>query len=204
MNTDSKGAQTYSSATLIRRFWPFLARYKKLLFLDLFFAGLTTLCDIVLPMIMRRLTNAALGNAAALTAQAVLHMALLYVVLRLIDAGANFYMQSQGHIMGVYIETDMRRSAFDVLLRLSGTYYSNHKIGQIMGRITNDLFDVTEFAHHCPEEFFIAAIKIAVIALMIMVTNPVGSHAIAKGAYSHGYRPEKKMETDDLGRDFDE
>ena len=49
-----------------------------------------------------------------------------------------------------------------------------------------------------------AAIKIAVIALMIMVTNPVGSHAIAKGAYSHGYRPEKKMETDDLGRDFDE
>ena len=49
-----------------------------------------------------------------------------------------------------------------------------------------------------------AAIKIAVIALMIMVTNPVGSHAIAKGAYSHGYRPEKNMETDDLGRDFDE
>ena len=49
-----------------------------------------------------------------------------------------------------------------------------------------------------------SAIKIAVIALMIMVTNPVGSHAIAKGAYSHGYRPEKKMETDDLGRDFDE
>ncbi len=171
MNTDSKGAQTYSSATLIRRFWPFLARYKKLLFLDLFFAGLTTLCDIVLPMIMRRLTNAALGNAAALTVQAVLRMALLYVILRLIDAGANFYMQSQGHIMGVYIETDMRRSAFDVLLRLSGTYYSNHKIGQIMGRITNDLFDVTEFAHHCPEEFFIAAIKIAVSFVILARTS---------------------------------
>ena len=163
MNTDNnKGAQTYSSATLIRRYWPYLAKYKKLLFLDLFFAGLTTLCDIVLPMIMRQLTNAALGNAAALTAQAVLRMAMLYVALRIIDAAANFYMQSQGHIMGVYIETDMRRSAFDVLLRLSGTYYSNHKIGQIMGRITNDLFDVTEFSHHCPEEFFIASIKIAV------------------------------------------
>ena len=49
-----------------------------------------------------------------------------------------------------------------------------------------------------------SAIKIGVIALMILATNPVGSHAIAKGAYSHGYRPEKKMETDDLGRDFDE
>ncbi|MBO5998264.1 MAG: ABC transporter ATP-binding protein, partial [Lachnospiraceae bacterium] len=88
-----------------------------------------------------------------------------------IDAGANFYMQSQGHIMGVYIETDMRRSAFDVLLRLSGTYYSNHKIGQIMGRITNDLFDVTEFAHHCPEEFFIAAIKIAVSFVILARTS---------------------------------
>ena len=60
MNTDNnKGAQTYSSATLIRRYWPYLAKYKKLLFLDLFFAGLTTLCDIVLPMIMRQLTTAA-------------------------------------------------------------------------------------------------------------------------------------------------
>ncbi len=49
-----------------------------------------------------------------------------------------------------------------------------------------------------------AAIKIAVIALLVIVTNPIGSHVIAKGAYSHGYRPEKKMETDDLGRDFDE
>jgi len=71
-------------------------------------------------------------------------------------------MSSIGHIMGVHIETDMRRDAFDHLLRLDHTYYNNTKVGTIMGRITNDLFDVTEFAHHCPEEFFIAAIKIVV------------------------------------------
>lgn len=158
-DSTSHGERTYSSSQLISRFWPYLRKYRGLLLLDLFFASLTTLCDIVLPIIMRRLTNAAMGSAAPLTTEIVLHMAVVYIVLRLIDAGANFYMQSQGHIMGVYIETDMRTDAFAHLQRLSDTYYANTKIGQIMGRITNDLFDVTEFSHHCPEEFFIAGIK---------------------------------------------
>ena len=91
---------------------------------------------------------------------AVLKMAALYFVLRVIDGAASYFMSGIGHIMGVHIETDMRRDAFDHLLRLDHTYYNNTKVGQIMGRITNDLFDVTEFAHHCPEEFFIAGIKI--------------------------------------------
>ena len=69
--------------------------------------------------------------------------------------------------MGAKIETDMRRDAYAHLQRLSDTYYNNTKVGQIMGRITNDLFDVTEFAHHCPEEFFIAGIK-ALIAFLVL------------------------------------
>ena len=132
------GAHHASSGALIRRFLPYLVKYKKTLFLDLFCAALTTLCDIVL------------------------RLAALYLVLRIIDGAASYYMSSIGHIMGVHIETDMRRDAFDHLLRLDHTYYNNTKVGTIMGRITNDLFDVTEFAHHCPEEFFIAAIKIVV------------------------------------------
>ncbi len=161
------GKQTYSSRELIGRFLPYIKKYRGLLYLDLFFASLTTLCDIVLPMIMRRLTNSALGNSEALTVAILLKLVVLYVLLRFVDAGANFFMQSQGHIMGVYIETDMRRDAFEHLQRLSATYYSNHKIGQIMGRITNDLFDVTEFAHHCPEEFFIAGIKMVVSFIIL-------------------------------------
>lgn len=167
MNSNKNGKQTYSSATLIKRFMPYMKKYWILLILDLFFASLTTLCDIVLPIIMRWLTNSAMGSGEVLTIKAVITMASLYAALRVIDAGANFYMQSQGHIMGVYIETDMRRSAFDHLQSLSASYYSNNKIGQIMGRITNDLFDVTEFAHHCPEEFFIAGIKILVSFIIL-------------------------------------
>ena len=161
------GKQTYSSRELIGRFLPYIKKYRGLLFMDLLFASLTTLCDIVLPMIMRRLTNSALGNTQPLTVAILLKLVVLYILLRLVDAGANFFMQSQGHIMGVYIETDMRRDAFEHLQRLSATYYSNHKIGQIMGRITNDLFDVTEFAHHCPEEFFIAGIKMVVSFIIL-------------------------------------
>ena len=145
---------------LLRRFWPYLKKYKRILVFDLFCAALTTLCDMVLPLIMRFLTNTATTDASLLTAGLVLRLGLLYLVLRVIDGLANYYMADMGHVMGVYVETDMRRDAFAHLQRLGYTYYSNTKVGQIMGRITNDLFDVTEFAHHCPEEFFIAAIKI--------------------------------------------
>ena len=155
-------ARHTSSSALIRRFLPYLTRYKGTLCLDLFCAALTTLCDVVLPKIMSALTNAAMGTGLVLTVQVVLKLAALYFVLRVIDAAASYYMSSIGHIMGVHIETDMRRDAFDHLLRLDHTYYNNTKIGTIMGRITNDLFEVTEFAHHCPEEFFIAGIKIVV------------------------------------------
>ena len=136
-----------------------MAKYRGVLAFDLFCAALTTLCDIALPSIMRTLTNTV--SAAALTVDTVLRLAALYFVLRIIDGAASYFMSGIGHIMGVHIETDMRRDAFDHLLRLDHTYYNNTKVGQIMGRITNDLFDVTEFAHHCPEEFFIAGIKIA-------------------------------------------
>lgn len=159
--------KTYSTKELLKRFIPYLMKYKKILFMDLFCASLTTLCDIVLPRIMSQLTNTAMYEPASLTVELVGKMAGLYVVLRLIDAAAYFFMCSQGHIMGVYIETDMRSDAFEKLEMFSDAYYANTKVGQIMGRITSDLFDVTEFAHHCPEEFFIAGIKIVVSFIIL-------------------------------------
>ena len=151
-----------TSGRLMRRFWPYLWKYRRTVALDLFCAALTCLCDLILPLILRQITNLATTDLAALTVGLVLRLSALYLVLRLIDAAAQYFMADMGHVMGVYIETDMRRDAFAHLQRLDCTYYSNTKIGQIMGRITNDLFEVTEFAHHCPEEFFIAALKILV------------------------------------------
>lgn len=164
----------YSSkkSHLIRRFYPYLKKYRKTMYLDLFCAALTCLCDVVLPLILRTITNLAMTDLAALTVSLVLKLAALYLVLRLIDAAAQYFMADMGHVMGVYIETDMRRDAFEHLQRLGYTYYSNTKIGQIMGRITNDLFEVTEFSHHCPEEFFIAGLKF-VVSFSILCTYNV-------------------------------
>ncbi|MGN0413242.1 MAG: ABC transporter ATP-binding protein [Lachnospiraceae bacterium] len=159
------------TAQLVKRFWPYERKYIKIVLFDLFCAALTCICDLVLPLILRHITNTAINDLAQLSISLVIKLALLYLVLRLIDAAAQFYMASTGHIMGVYIETDMRRDAFSHLQDLSVSYYSNHKIGQIMGRITNDLFDVTEFAHHCPEEFFIAGIKIVVSFCILCTYN---------------------------------
>lgn len=164
----------YNTKELIGRFAPYLLKYKKLLAMDLFCASLTTLCDIVLPRIMSTLTNTAMYEPAMLTVNMVARLATVYIVLRLVDAAAYYFMCSQGHIMGVYIETDMRTDAFAHLQTLSDSYFANNKIGQIMGRITSDLFDVTEFAHHCPEEFFIAAIKIVVsFTILSFVSLPL-------------------------------
>ena len=163
--------KTYSTGELLRRFLPYLLRYRSLLILDLFCAALTTICDIVLPRIMSSLTNTAMMHPETMSVGWIGKLTLIYIILRLIDAAAYYYMCSQGHIMGVYIETDMRMDAFRKLETLSDSYYSNTKIGHIMGRITSDLFDVTEFAHHCPEEFFIAAIKIILSFIILSFSS---------------------------------
>ncbi len=157
----------YSTGELFKRFTPYFKKYKGTLFLDLLCAALTTVCELVLPLIMRYITNEGLRDLAALSVQTIGSLGLLYFGLRIIDCFASYYMANMGHVMGARIETDMRRDAYNHLQKLSNTYYNNTKVGQIMGRITNDLFDVTEFAHHCPEEFFIAAIK-TVISFVIL------------------------------------
>ncbi len=157
----------YSSKELIGRFLPYFKKYKGTLVLDLFCAALTTVCELVLPMIMRYITNEGIRDLASLSVKTIGGLGLLYLLLRVMDCLAAYYMADMGHVMGAKIETDMRRDAYGHLQKLSDTYYNNTKVGQIMGRITNDLFDVTEFAHHCPEEFFIAGIK-TVISFIVL------------------------------------
>ena len=165
--------RTMKTSELVRRFLPYFRPYRGMLALDLFCATLTTLCDLVLPMIVRSITGLASGSAAALTVVYVLKVGGVYVLLRLIDTVANYIMVARGHVMGTYIERDMRHALFEHLQEMGFAYYSNAKVGQIMARITSDLFDVTEFAHHCPEEFLIAAIKITVPFVILLGINPV-------------------------------
>ena len=161
------------TGTLIRRFLPYYKKYRATLCFDLLCAVLTTLTELALPLIVREITGRAATpeSISTLTLQFVLRMGLLYMLLRGIDAAANYYMQAVGHIMGSRLETDMRTDLFHHLQQLSFRYFSETKVGQIMSRITSDLFDVTEFSHHCPEEFLIAGVKILFSFVVLIRMN---------------------------------
>ncbi|MBQ1311025.1 MAG: ABC transporter ATP-binding protein, partial [Blautia sp.] len=161
----------YSTGQLLKRFVPYYRPYFPTLIRDLLCAALTTVCELILPMIIRQMTNMGMYHFDQLTIAFILRLALVYFLLRIVDCLANFYMADIGHVMGARIETDMRRDAYGHLQQLSDRFYNNTKVGQIMGRITNDLFDVTEFSHHCPEEFFIAAVKAFVSFILLSRIN---------------------------------
>ena len=144
----------------IRRFIPYYKNYIHILIFDLLCASLTTVCELVLPLIARSITDVATRNSAELTVAFILRCGIFYLILRILDMAAYYYMATVGHVMGTRIETDLRHDLFAHLQKLSFSYYDNAKVGTLMSRITSDLFDVTEFAHHCPEELFIAGIKI--------------------------------------------
>lgn len=166
--------RTRSTRELFVRFIPYFRPYLPILVLDLFCAGMTTLCELVLPVIVRYITNLAQYHLSKLTVSVIARMGILYFVLRVIDTAGTYFMANVGHVMGAKMETDMRRELFAHLQKLSFRYYANAKVGQLMARITSDLFDVTEFAHHCPEEFFIAGVKIAVsFAILLQVNIPL-------------------------------
>ncbi|MBQ7986456.1 MAG: ABC transporter ATP-binding protein [Clostridia bacterium] len=160
-----------TTAYLIKRFLPYYKKYKWTLILDLLCAALTTVCELIFPMIIRRVTFLAENDITSLTFDFIGKIALLYIVLRIIDTMANYFMANTGHVMGTRMETDMRHDLFQHLQTLSYSYYTETKVGQIMARITSDLFDITEFAHHCPEEFFITGLKVIVSFIILININ---------------------------------
>ncbi len=159
------------SKGLLKRFLPYYKKYKWILILDLFCAALTTVCELVLPMIVRDITDRATNDLASLTVAVIVRCAVFYIILRIIDTAANYYMATVGHIMGTKMETDMRHDFFSHLQKLSFSYYDSAKVGTLMSRMTSDLFDVTEFSHHCPEELFIAGIKIVCSFIILCTMN---------------------------------
>lgn len=160
-----------SSNRLIKIFLPYYKRHIGTMVFDLFCAALTTLAEIVLPVMVRLITNTATEDISALTPRFILSVGGVYVLLRVVDAVAYYYMSSIGHIMGTKIETEMRGDMFSHLEKLSFSFFDDTKVGTLMSRITNDLFEVTEFAHHCPEEFFIAGIKIVAAFVILSLMN---------------------------------
>lgn len=196
--------RTYSDKELIKKFIPYYRDYKNILAIDLFSAFLTTVCELILPIILSSLTDHAANSS--LTYSIILKLTLIYTLTKLVEVAGRYVMQSYGHIMGAHIEKDMRRDIFKHFLTMSTAFFNETKIGQLMSRMTTDLFDITEFSHHCPEEFFIGFIKLSISFVVLMTINipltlvlyiiiPLMVYAarIKRRAFSRSVKSEKKQ-----------
>ena len=159
------GINMKENINLIKITLPYFKKYWRILVLDLIAASLTTVAGFILPLVLSEFTN--LGMAGTLTLKVVSNLTIVYGVLKFIEIIARYFMTNIGHRMGAMIETDMRSDLYDHLMSLPTSYYNDTKVGQIMTRVTSDLADITEFAHHAPEEIFIVSIQV-VVSLVIL------------------------------------
>lgn len=156
---------------LIKKIIPYFKKYKRIFILDLFFALMTTTCELVYPVLLRHITNTISFSPELLTLNSIIFIGLIFLLVSIIEIIGIQYMTSVGHIMGAKIETEMRKDLFDHIQKLHISYHDNNKIGQLMSRLTTDLFEITEFTHHCPEEFLIAGVKIIVSFIILSYFN---------------------------------
>ena len=142
---------------MFKKFIAYYKPHKKLFFLDMFFAFLISIFDLVFPMFTRNMVNVIIPEGDM---PMLLKMTGIMIVLFILRYISQYIVAYYGHLLGVRIEHDMRRDIFTHLQTLPFSYYDNTKTGNIMSRIINDLMDITELAHHGPEDIFISSIML--------------------------------------------
>lgn len=145
----------------LKRMISYYKPYKAVFLKDMFFAMLSALIALTIPLVVRYVTSTVIYMEADKAWNMILIIAVSMTILVLIQAYCNYYIANYGHVMGARMEYDMRRDIFAHYQKLSFSFYDNQKVGQLMSRITSDLFDITELLHHGPENIVISVIKIA-------------------------------------------
>lgn len=144
----------------IKKFIRYYRPYQVVLYLDLVCVAVISLIDLAYPQILRTLTRTLFREEAERVMGALLPIAVGMLIMYVVQALCKYYVSYQGHMMGAYMERDMRQQLFDHYEKLSFSYYDNNNSGQMMSKLVSDLFDIAEFAHHGPENLFISVIKI--------------------------------------------
>lgn len=155
----------------LKKFIQYYAPYKGVFFLDLICAAVISLADLAFPQILRTLTKTLFTESSDTILRALIPITLVLFVMYVIQAGCKYYVSYQGHMMGAHMERDMRQRLFDHYERLSFSYYDQNNSGQMMSKLVSDLFDISEFAHHGPENLFISLIKIVGSFVFLFLIN---------------------------------
>lgn len=155
----------------MRKFLSYYKPYKGLFFKDMICAILAASITLLFPLITRHITNNVLQDDMHVAMETILYFGGFMLVLIVIEYFCNYFVAYQGHVMGAHMEADMRNELFQHYQKLSFNFYDNQKVGQLMTRLTNDLFSLTELYHHGPEDIVISFIKIVGAFLILMSIN---------------------------------
>lgn len=149
---------------------PYYKPYIGIFLLDLLCAFGVAVSGLVFPMLVRYILNVCLTAETVLWRPVVIVSAIMLGV-RLLELTCNYYMTTVGHVMGSRVEANMRRELYIKLLSLSASFYDDRQVGDLMSRVNNDLFEITEFSHHCPEEIFLAIVRLVGVFVYLSLIN---------------------------------
>lgn len=153
---------------MVKRFISYYKPYKKLFFLDMLVAFIAAACDLVYPMMTRTLVNDSIPNK---NIRMLIVFAITLIIIYFVKAACGYFMQYYGHVMGVHMQGDMRKDMFLHLQKLPNTYFDNNKTGDLMSRMINDLMEVSELAHHGPEDLFISVVMLVGSFIVLCTIN---------------------------------
>ncbi len=153
---------------MIHKFISYYKPHKKLFALDMLCAFLVAICDLFYPMITRNLINDYVPNRQL---QLIFIWAFVLLGIYLLKAGLNYFIQYYGHVVGVRMQADMRKEVFTHLQELPFSFFDKNKTGVIMSRIINDLMDISELAHHGPEDLFVSTIMLIGSFIILCTIN---------------------------------
>ena len=155
----------------IKKFIHYYGPYKAVFFIDLICAAVISLVDLAYPQILRTMTKTLFTQDKDMILHALPVIAASLFVMYIVQSLCKYYVTYQGHMMGAKMERDMRRELFDHYQELSFSYYSRNNSGQMMSKLVSDLFDISEFAHHGPENLFISLVKIVGAFIFLFFIN---------------------------------
>ena len=155
----------------LKKFIPYYSPYKAVFVLDLICAAMISLIDLAYPQILRTMTKTVFAGKSSAILQVLLPIGVVMLIMYIVQALCKYYVSYQGHMMGANMERDMRQQLFDHYEKLSFSYYDQNNSGQMMSKLVSDLFDISEMAHHGPENLFISLIKIIGSFVFLFVIN---------------------------------
>ncbi len=159
---------------MFKKFTQYYKPYRKLFYFDMFCALVVSSIDVAFPQILNWLTKGLYAQGMQIILHSLPWIALGLLVMELARVGCQYFITSWGHVMGARMESDMRQDLFNHLQRLSFSYYDKNNTGEMMSKLVSDLFDISELAHHGPENILISFLKIiGSFALMMLISKPM-------------------------------